>query len=151
MTEVSFYHLTRTPLEQALPQLLEKILAKGSKAIVLLKDEGQVKEVDKALWTYKAESFLPHGTNQSGNAQRQPVYVTCEVENLNGADFIVSVGGAGDYSFITSFDRCLDIFNGHDATEVSAARERWKNYKSKEKLDLTYWKQDDKGRWEKAG
>ena len=33
---------------------------------------------------------------------------------------------------------------------VAAARERWRTYKGAGH-DLSYWKQDERGRWEKAG
>ena len=35
MTEVSFYHLERTALEQALPRLLEKVLERDWRALVV--------------------------------------------------------------------------------------------------------------------
>ena len=36
MAEIGFYHLTQTPLEQALPKLLGRVLASGGRAMVLL-------------------------------------------------------------------------------------------------------------------
>ena len=36
MTEVNFYHLTKSSLEQALPRLLERTLQAGERAVVLL-------------------------------------------------------------------------------------------------------------------
>ncbi len=34
MTEIRFYHLTRATLETALPQMLEKTLERGQRAVV---------------------------------------------------------------------------------------------------------------------
>ncbi len=148
MTEISFYHLTKSPLQQALPQLLEKILASGKRAVVLCVDKNQLTEIDKLLWTYRPESFLAHGSKKDGHTEKQPIYLTVEEENPNNADFLVNLSG-DEPNFLANFERCLDIFNGHNDEEVAQARNRWKSYQSNEVLSPTYWKQDDNGRWSK--
>ena len=60
MTEVWFYHLERTGLEQALPELLEKTLQRGWKALVRAPEAERLEHLDSWLWTYRDESFLPH-------------------------------------------------------------------------------------------
>ena len=35
MTEIGFYHLTQSPLERALPRLLEKAHASGARVVVM--------------------------------------------------------------------------------------------------------------------
>ena len=50
MAEIGFYHLTRTKLGQALPQLLARTVAAGQRALVLCKSEENLKVLDKALW-----------------------------------------------------------------------------------------------------
>ena len=39
MTEVRFYHLTTIGLDRALPQLLEKTLERGKRAVVMARSE----------------------------------------------------------------------------------------------------------------
>src|SRR5690606_9646272 len=85
MTEISFYHLTRQPLNKALPRLLEKVLAAGHRALVLAGSEERVEDLDAALWTYDPDSFLPHGSRVLGHAARQPIYLTTAEENPNKA------------------------------------------------------------------
>ena len=50
MAEIAFYHLTRTPLDQALPKLLGRVLAGGGRALVLCGSEERVAALDAALW-----------------------------------------------------------------------------------------------------
>jgi len=50
MTEVRFYHLTKQPLEQALPDLLERVLGLGKKAVIKVRDADTVKTMSKHLW-----------------------------------------------------------------------------------------------------
>ncbi len=145
MTEISFYHLTRQPLNKALPRLLEKVLAAGHRAVVLAGSDERVEDLDAALWTYDPDSFLPHGTRILGHAERQPIYLTTEEENPNDATVLVLVDGA-EPSFIGSFTRCLDMFDGNSEVAVAAARERWKRRKA-EGFELTYWQQTETGGW----
>lgn len=145
MSEISFYHLTRQPLNKALPRLLEKVLAAGHRALVLAGSEERVEDLDAALWTYDAQSFLPHGSRALGHAERQPIFLTTAEENPNEADILVLVDGA-DPAFVGDFTRCLDMFDGNDDAAVEAARERWKRWKAAGH-ELTYWQQTEGGGW----
>ncbi len=148
MTEVSFYHLQRMPLDQALPKLLERVLERGMTAVVLAGSTERVDHLNDVLWTYDAGSFLPHGAVADGSPDRQPVYLTTEEENPNAAAIICLVDG-GQPEFLGTFQRVLDLFDGNDDSAVQAARERWKAAQAAG-FDVTYWKQSEAGRWEKA-
>lgn len=149
MTAVSFYHLQRASLDRALPKLLEKVLESGRRAVVIAGSEEQVEALDAALWTYEQRSFLPHGSAADGHADRQPVYLTAADENPNGADVLVLVDGAASAN-LGAFDRVLDMFDGHDAEAVEAARARWRDLKDAGH-ELTYWQQTERGGWERKG
>ena len=148
MSEVGFYHLRTTPLERALPQLLERALAAGHRIVVLAGSEERVMALDTLLWTWSDESFLPHGTARDGNAQRQPVWITAADENPNGASMLVLLDGMG-VTALDRFRRVCDMFDGNDEAAVVAARERWRAAKSGGHT-LTYWQQTESG-WEKRG
>ncbi len=147
--DVSFYHLTSTPLERALPRLLEKVYASGAKALLFFDDEHMLKVIDDALWTYSQMDFLPHGTYQEANAIRQPIYLTTGDENPNKADIVIKVGNT-EHPCYSSFKKVIDIFDGNDPQSLQTARERYKKYKDL-KYPLTYWKQDADGKWGKQG
>jgi len=148
VTEIRFYHLQTTPLDRALPQLLEKILARGDRAVVMASSPERVAALDDALWTYNDRSFLPHGTARDGFAEEQPVWLTTEAENPNNAKVLVLVDGAvADVN--AGWSMVLEIFDGNAEEAVARARERWKVHKAAGH-DLTYWKQDDQGKWEKS-
>lgn len=148
MTEISFYHLTSTPLEKALPKLLEKVLASGEHAILMAGEE-KLRRVNDQLWTYSTEKFLPHGMKEEGDVERQPIYLTIEEENPNNASFLVLLEGVSP-GYLGRFKRCLDIFDGANQNEVEKARSRWQSYKDQGHT-LIYWKQDEKGGWQKVG
>ncbi len=146
MTEVRFYHLTRQTIEQALPDLLEKTLARGWRAVIRLPDNAQVEALSSHLWTYRAESFLPHGAAKDGHAADQPLWLTALDENPNAATvlFVVRVEAP---SAIDGFDLVCDVFDGQESAAVAAARARWAMYKERGHA-LTYWQQEERG-WQK--
>ena len=147
MTEVRFYHLQRRTLEQALPKILEKVLERGWRAVVLAGSPERVDALNQHLWTYDPSSFLPHGGARDGFAAEQPVRLTADEENPNGATVLVLVDGVTSGA-MGSFDLVCDLFDGNDGDAVLAARERWKICKAAGHA-LTYWQQNDRGGWEK--
>ena len=147
MPEVGFYHLLHMPLERALPKLLEKALERGHRAIVLTGSKERVENLNAALWTYEERSWLPHGSASDGSPEAQPIYLTEEEENPNGADVLVTVDGRAPTN-TQGFARIIDMFDGHNKDVVGAARKRWQAYKD-QGFSLTYWQQIEAGGWEK--
>lgn len=149
MTEVLFYHLERAPLERVLPSLLEKTLERGWRAVVQAGSEERLEALDMALWTYKEDSFLAHGTRKDGYAERQPVFLTTDEENPNGATVRFLVDGA-QAAEISSYARMVYLFDGHDDAAVEAARRQWTQLKA-QGCAVTYWREGKEGGWEKQG
>lgn len=145
MTEIGFYHLTTTPLERALPKLLERVLAAGHRAVVLGGSEARIESLDTALWVYHPHSFLPHGRKADGRPEEQPIYLTTAEENPNRATVLVLLDGV-DPGFVGAFERCLDIFDGNDPEAVDGARARWQARRAAG-FDLAYWRQSGEGQW----
>jgi len=146
MTEIAFYHLQKWPLEKALPKLLEKTLEAGKRAVVMAGSEERVQALNTLLWTYGRESWLPHGTARDGDPGEQPVWLTVNDENPNGARFLFLTDGAASDG-IAGYERCFELFDGNDAEAVTAARRRWQAYKEAGHA-LTYWQQTERGGWE---
>jgi len=147
MTEVAFYHLTRTPLEQALPKLLGRVLQTGGRAMVLCAGPDRVRALDAALWLATDPDWLPHGVAGAEHDALQPILLgTEDIAPGNGARFLVLVDGA-DSARLAEYDRVLDLFDGADDTAVAAARARWAAAKAAGHA-LTYWQQGQGG-WEK--
>jgi DNA polymerase-3 subunit chi len=145
MADIRFYHLLTTPLERALPKLLERALAGGFRAVVVAGSQERVDQLNAALWTYEDDSFLPHGAAKDGFPEHQPIWLTTADENPNAANLLVLVDGAS-VGEPGAFARCLDVFDGSEEA-VAAARRRWSAAKAAGH-ELTYWQQTETG-WEK--
>ena len=91
--EFWFYHLESQPLQAVLPVLVEKTLSRGWRACLRFSTPERLETIDSALWTYREELFLPHGTARDGHAESQPVFLTLDGANPNGAHALFSAGG----------------------------------------------------------
>ena len=145
MTEIRFYHLQKQTLDQALPQILTKALSMGHKIVVKLDSQQSVERMNQNLWTFRPDSFLPHGSQKDGHGEKQPVWLTADNDNPNDAKVIMTGAGALPES-PENYDLCCEFLDGFDDEAVKAARSRWKSYKESG-FEVTYWQQDEKGAW----
>jgi DNA polymerase-3 subunit chi len=144
MTEIGFYHLTRSTLAQALPQLLSRTLAAGQRALVVGSKTAGLDALSAALWAQPA--WLPHGSPAEGDSDLQPIWLSTEAEPLNGARYLFLVEGA-ETDRIQDYERVFDLFDGNDVDAVAAARLRWKTRKEAGHT-LAYWQQTESS-WQK--
>ena len=150
MTEVLFYHLKGQTPEQVLPALLQKSLERGWRVVVQAASEERVEALDAHLWTWRDDSFLPHGTWRDAQAAEQPILLTAGEENANGASVRFLVDGANLPENTSGYERIVMLFDGDDPDAVEAARARWTKAKS-EGAEVTYWRADENGRWQRQG
>jgi DNA polymerase-3 subunit chi len=146
LAEIGFYHLLVTPLERALPKLLERACAQGHRIVVRAGSPERVEGLSAALWTYEEAAFLPHGSARDGHADAQPIWLTDTGDNPNGASLLVLVDGVEAHD-VGSYSRCADLFDGSDAQAVEAARGRWRRAREAGHA-LTYWQQTPSG-WDR--
>ena len=146
MTEVLFYHLEHQPLERVLPALVERTLERKWRAVIQVGSEERLEALDTLLWTYRDESFLPHGSRRDGNPQQHPVFLTSSDDNPNAATVRFLVDGA-ELSDVTPYRRVVYLFDGRDASQVARARAQWKRAKDAGS-EVTYWQQSPEGRWQ---
>lgn len=143
MSEVGFYHLTRSPLLRALPALLGRTLDAGERACVVCPDKALRDEIDKALWLSADPVWLPHGGPGDDDPDLQPIWLDENDQAPNGARFLFLVGGASSERLDT-FVRVFDLFDGESDSAVAAARDRWRAAKAAGHV-LTYWQQGERG------
>jgi DNA polymerase-3 subunit chi len=147
MAEIGFYHLTRSTADQALPALLGRTLEAGQRAMVLCGDPERVAALDTALWLCPKPDWLPHGTEASGDAALQPIWLTAEdAAAPHGARFLFLLDSAGS-AHLAAYDRVFDLFDGRDEAALASARRRWSAAKAAGHT-LVYWQQTDRG-WQK--
>ena len=147
--EYWFYHLEASTLEDVLPGLLEKVQQRGWTALVKLggATEERLAELDQYLWTFRDNSFLPHGRDDEPLADVQPVLLSATATTAGGKDCVLLIDGAevDDMSGVT---RAIVMINGRNSEDVKRERGRWKKL-SDAGASLAYFQQDERGGWVK--
>lgn len=142
-----FYHLTRSPLQAALPLLLDKALGAGWRVAVRAQDAARLEWLDGQLWLGE-DTFLPHGIAGGAHDADQPVLLTTGRDMPNGATCLMAVDGAGvDADEVRALNRVCVLFDGNDPQALTAARAQWKALTGAG-CAAQYWSEDS-GRWEK--
>ena len=145
-TEYWFYHLEASTMEGVLPGLLEKTLSKGWRALVKL-PEDKLEAIDTFLWTFRDDSFLPHGREDEPQAELQPILLSATTDSAKGFDAVFLLDGA-EVNDMDGVSRAMVMINGRSAEDVQRERGRWKTLKETG-ATLSYYQQDERGRWEK--
>ena len=144
--KVDFYHLTVQPLDRVLPMLAEKVLASGARLLVVAEDGPARTHLDKLLWSYAADSFLPHAQIGGEGDAEQPILIAADVNAANGARNILLADGIWRDDAL-DFDRAFHLF---DEESLRPARAAWKALAGREGVERRYWRQNEAGRWEQA-
>jgi len=144
--EYWFYHLEASTLEGVLPGLLEKTLEKGWRALVKM-PEDKLAELDGFLWTFRDDAFLPHGRDDEPQAELQPILLSATADSAAGFDAVFLLGGAS-VKDMDGVSRAMVMINGRSQDDVMRERGRWKSLKDSGET-LSYYQQDERGRWEK--
>jgi DNA polymerase-3 subunit chi len=143
--QVDFYHLTVQPLDRVLPRIAERVVESGGRLLVVAESEEQRTAIDRLLWTYTPESFLPHALAGEDSAT-QPILIAADPAPTNSARNIALADGLWRDEALT-FDRAFHFF---DEDRIAEARVAWKALSDRDGIERRYWKQNDAGRWEQA-
>ncbi len=145
--ELNFYHVINGNLVPSAIKLLEKIYDSGKKSVFFSPLEDRVKVVDKTLWTFSKNAFIPHGDKSLGFPELQSVYLTSEVENPSQATVLVMTDDFDYRSWSQDFERVIFIFE--DDNSAKTAQSIFTDLKNQGE-NVKYWKQSRNG-WEKLG
>jgi DNA polymerase-3 subunit chi len=142
--EVNFYQAAEGNLIPLIIRLLEKVFASGMRCIFHSPLEERIRVIDKTLWTFSTNSFIPHGDGSLGFCDRQPMYLTSGIENPNGASILMLVD-TFEHKKLNNFKKALLIFEEEErVTEAKRLCEALKNNGE----NVNYWEQIQKG-WKK--
>lgn len=144
--QVDFYHLTATPLNRALPQIAAKVVESGARLLIVSAREEQRAGLDRLLWSYRPDSFLPHAQAGAGDDTIQPILIAPDIVPANAARHVALVDGEWRDGAL-DFDRAFHFFEDEF---IRPARDAWRALGSRDCVERRYWKQNDEGRWEQA-
>jgi DNA polymerase-3 subunit chi len=147
MTDIRFYHMEHSTLDQTLPAIAMKAWQSGARVMVRTPDKQENSRLNDLLWTFHPNAFLPHGADGDKNPDQNPIWVTSIDNNMNDATILI-LTHVCVMDNVADFAMVCEMLDGRVDTQIADARTRWKAYKSANH-DLTYWQQDENGRWGK--
>ena len=147
--QLSFYHLTKTALEEAIPKLMEKLLESGGRAVINFSSDDMMQNIDKKLWSVGGTRFIPHATDAEDFQEDHPIILSKNYEAQNNPNFLVLTQPISvNEETLNNFERCLILFNGKSENELSVARSLWKKFSENQNYTLKYFLQNEKGVWQ---
>ena len=140
--QVDFYQLGGSPLEQVTSTLAQRLLAEGSRLLVVAEDEGLLARLDRMLWDQGPTNFIPHGLAGGPDDARQPILLSSQTDAPNLArNMLIADGQWRDAAL--NFDRAFYLF---DSETLEGARLAWKLLAGRDGVERRYWAQED-GKW----
>ena len=132
MTRVDFYILGSSAPpegpERVACRLAEKAWQAGHSVLIQTSSETAAQRMDDLLWTYRAESFVPHGLYPDASDQRPPVLVGHGAEPNGSMDVLINLTQTVP-AYYGSFARIAEVVGGaHEARELG--RERYRFYRN---------------------
>lgn len=132
MTQVDFYILQDSqpgarPLFTC--RLTEKVFRQGHQVYINTASSQQLEQLDDLLWTFREGSFLPHAVYEADTGDKPPILLGHAVEPDGPSDVLLNLSSELP-PFFSRFSRVAELVGG-DATQLDAARERYRFYKDR--------------------
>lgn len=148
MSQIDFYHLTKTELETVLLMLVKKTLAAGKKALVLC-PQPAASALDTDLWTREPDSWFAHGLDDTDGQDVARIWISTDMAvNPIKAEFAFLLHGSVPAD-IGQFERVFNLFDGRSEAQIQQARDHWKSWGDLGLAERGYFAETEDGRWEK--
>ena len=147
MSEVFFYHLTQTRLEDALPKILERALSADWSVELRIGIKAEEESISDAIWKGPDECFLPHCSEDNDKLHDYPIVLSKSPLSEVRDCLIVIDQAELQENEVEKFKRVCLLFDSKNEIELTNARETWKSL-SDAGLKTSYWAEDN-GKWTK--
>lgn len=131
MTRIRFTRLEQ-PRSKALHlcRLAQTCLEEGHSLVIRVADLEQAQSLDRFLWTWKKDSFLPHCLDDPAQTRiDEPIVIVTAERNPNGATALI-MGTPCSLPFIESFALVFDFAEVYADDLAQAARTRFRSYRA---------------------
>jgi len=130
MTKIDFYQIEsdEAPLLFSC-RLIAKIYRMGHQVHIHTESEAQAEEIDRLLWDFRPESFIPHALDNTD--EETPVRIGCSKtrEPSTHQEVLVNLSGAVP-DFFSRFERVAEVVP-LNTNSRDAARQNFKFYKDR--------------------
>lgn len=130
MTRVTFYSLAESaPGDrfQLTCRLVERIHAEGLGLCIQVATDDEARHLDRLLWTFRQQSFLPHGLQGETDPALTPILIGREATPGRGRPVLINLTNEVPAGF-DRFERLCEVVD-HEPEVRTAARERYRRYR----------------------
>ena len=110
-------------------RLIRKAYGSGLKIVCYSTRHEVLENLDKLLWTFSEEDFLPHVVTGHPEVANTPILLTDKADDIVHYDLLVNLDEQWP-PFFSRFDRLVEIV-GLDEDNKALARQRYKFYKDR--------------------
>ncbi len=130
MTRIDFYVVSEAGEEARLTvaaRLVDKALGRGHRIFINTQNEQQALQLDKLLWTFRPESFIPHAL--ACDDMSASVVLGWGQEPVNHDDVLINL----EYTAPVFFSRFLRVAEvvTQDGESLDALRTAWRFYRDR--------------------
>jgi DNA polymerase IIIc chi subunit len=90
MKNIKIYQLQEDLIVEKMPQLITKASAGGEGILLICETESEKQALDKKLWVFSQEIFLPHATEDDDFLEQNQIVISTKTINVNNPKIIVS-------------------------------------------------------------
>jgi DNA polymerase-3 subunit chi len=132
MTRIDFYSLDADSGGDRfllVCRLVERIRANGARVLIHCPDPGQAQHLDRLLWTFREDGFLPHGRVGQTDPELTPVLISGD-GSPDAEDQVLINLSSEVPEFFGRFERLCEPID-HDPATRLAGRERFRYYRDR--------------------
>jgi len=132
MTRVDFYVLeaqARGDRYTLACRLAEKAWQQGHRVYLHTRSENESRHLDKLLWTYREDSFLPHGLFGEADAASNPILVGNDPGADEEHDVLINLATEVP-AFFSRFERVAETLDQNPQIRA-AGRDRYRFYRDR--------------------
>lgn len=128
MERIDFYILSTANLQAAdefICRLAEDAYTEGRRVFIRTRDRQQAEQLDELLWSFRADSFLPHALAEQ--TQDEPILLGEHVPAEISHDFLINFGPEAPPGW-QRFKRLAEVVERQE-TALAHARQRFRVYR----------------------
>jgi DNA polymerase-3 subunit chi len=130
MTQIDFYILqpeARGDRYRLVCLITEKAYQAGHRVLIHAPEAEDARHIDRLLWTYNQQNFIPHGLLNQADPYGTPVLIGNAEQNDEEHDVLInlSLHTPDNFSRFQRLAECVD----NDEQARQASRERYKFYR----------------------
>lgn len=110
-------------------RLVERIHRDGHRIYIQVPDRELARHLDRLLWTFKQQSFLPHGLASEADRELTPILIGHDGDPGEESQVLINLSSEVP-TFFGSFERLCEVID-QDPKVREAGRERYAYYRDR--------------------